>query len=88
MTGFHQLIYLKIRSLVGEKQSFHQLTSKVQDELARESTDFLKIKFLSHGESFLHAWIVDWHLEILIFPMVLSNLHLELRKVVKISLQY
>jgi hypothetical protein len=40
VTGFHQLIYLKIRSLAGEKQSFHQLTSKVQDELAGESADF------------------------------------------------
>jgi hypothetical protein len=55
VTGFHQLIYLKIRSLAGEKQSFHQLTSKVQDELAGESTDFFKIKFLSRGESILHA---------------------------------
>ena len=55
MTGFHQLIYPKICSLVGEKHSFHQLTSKVQDELAGESTDFFKIKFLSRGESILHA---------------------------------
>jgi hypothetical protein len=45
VTGFHQLIYLKIRSLAGEKQSFHQLTSKVQDELAGESADFLKSNF-------------------------------------------
>jgi hypothetical protein len=55
VTGFHQLIYPKIRSLAGEKQSFHQLTSKIQDELAGESADFFKIKFLSHGESVLHA---------------------------------
>jgi hypothetical protein len=55
VTGFHQLIYPKIRSLAGEKQSFHQLTSKVQDELAGESADFFKIKFLSRGESVLHA---------------------------------
>jgi hypothetical protein len=55
VTGFHQLIYLKIRSLAGEKQSFHQLTSKIQDGLAGESADFFKIKFLSHGESVLHA---------------------------------
>jgi hypothetical protein len=55
MTGFHQLIYPKIRSLVGEKQSFHQQTRKIQDELDGESADFFKIKFLSHGESVLHA---------------------------------
>jgi hypothetical protein len=55
VTGFHQLIYPKIRSLSGEKQSFHQLTSKIQEELAGESTYFFKIKFLSHGESILHA---------------------------------
>jgi hypothetical protein len=55
VTDFHQLIYPKIRSLANEKQSFHQLTSKIQDELAGESADFFKIKFLSHGESILHA---------------------------------
>jgi hypothetical protein len=42
VTGFHQLIYPKIRSLAGEKRSFHQLTSKIQDELAGESTNFFK----------------------------------------------
>jgi hypothetical protein len=40
VTSFHQLIYLKIHPLAGEKQSFHHLTSKVQDGLAGESTDF------------------------------------------------
>jgi hypothetical protein len=55
VTGFHQLIYPKIRSLAGEKQSFHQLTSKIPDELVGESADCFKIKFLSHGESVLHA---------------------------------
>jgi hypothetical protein len=55
VTGFHQLIYPKIRSLAGERQSFHQLTSKIQDGLAGESTDLFKIKFLSHGEFVLHA---------------------------------
>jgi hypothetical protein len=46
-----------------------------------------KIIFLSHGESFLHAQIVDWKLDILRFPMLLSNLHLELGKAVKSSPQ-
>jgi hypothetical protein len=55
VTGFHQLIYPKILSLAGERRSFHQLTSKIQDGLAGESADFFKIKFLSHGESVLHA---------------------------------
>jgi hypothetical protein len=45
VTGFHYLIYPKIHSLAGEKQRFHQLTSKVQDELVGESTDFLKSNF-------------------------------------------
>jgi hypothetical protein len=40
VTGFHQLIYPKIRSLADQKQSFHQLTSKIQNELAGESVDF------------------------------------------------
>jgi hypothetical protein len=55
VTSFHQPIYLKSHSLAGEKQSFHQLTSKVQDELAGESAYFFKIKFFSRGESVLHA---------------------------------
>jgi hypothetical protein len=55
VTRFHQLIYPKIRSLAGERRSFHQLTSKIQDGLAGESADFLKIKFLRHGESILHV---------------------------------
>jgi hypothetical protein len=55
VTGFHQLIYSKIHSLAGERQSFHQLTRKIQDGLAGESADFFKIKFLSHGEYVLHA---------------------------------
>ena len=55
VTGFHQLIYPKIRSLAGERQSFHQLPSKIQDGLAGESADFFKIKFLSHGEYIFHA---------------------------------
>jgi hypothetical protein len=42
VTRFHQLIYPKIHSLAGEKQSFHQLTSKIQNELAGESADFFK----------------------------------------------
>jgi hypothetical protein len=55
VTGFHQLIYPKICSLAGERQSFHQLTSEIQDGLAGESANVFKIKFLSHGEFVLHA---------------------------------
>jgi hypothetical protein len=55
VTGFHQLIYPKIRSLAGERRSFHQLTSYNSAFCAGESADFFKIKFLSHGESVLHA---------------------------------
>ena len=84
---FHQLIFPESAPLAGEKQSFHQLTSKIQDGLAGESTNVFKIKFLSHGESVLHTGIVDRHLQILIFPMVLSNMHLEFGKLVKCSLQ-
>jgi hypothetical protein len=55
MTGFHQLIYPKICSLAAERQSFQQLTSHNYAFYAGESADFFKIKFLSHGESVLHA---------------------------------
>jgi hypothetical protein len=38
---FHQLIFPKYDPLAGEKQSFHQLTSKIQGGIAGESADFL-----------------------------------------------
>ena len=91
---FHRLICPESAPLASEKESFQWLTSIFQNQWAGESVDFLmktalgKIKFLSRGESILHVWIVDWHLEILIFPMVLSDLFLELGKVVKIHPQY
>jgi hypothetical protein len=39
--SFHQLIFPKYDPLAGEKQSFHQLTSKVQGRITGESADFL-----------------------------------------------
>jgi hypothetical protein len=55
LTGFPQLTYLKICSLAAERCSFQQLTSHNYAFCTGESADFFKIKFLSHGESVLHA---------------------------------
>jgi hypothetical protein len=55
VTGFQQLTYPKICSLVVERQSFQQLISYDSAFCASESADFFKIKFLSHGEFVLHA---------------------------------
>jgi hypothetical protein len=55
MTGFQQLTYPKICSLAAESHHFPQLTSHNSAFCAGESADFFKIKFLSHGESVLHA---------------------------------
>jgi hypothetical protein len=55
VTGFQQLTYPKICSLAVERRSFQQLTSYNSAFCAGESADFFKIKFLSHGESVLHA---------------------------------
>jgi hypothetical protein len=42
-----------------------------------------KINFLNRGMSVLHVQIVDFHLQIIRFPMVQSDLDLELGKLVK-----
>ena len=55
---------------------------KIQKKLPLE-----KIDFLSRPMSVLHVQIVDFDLQIISYPLVLSDLNLEFGKAVKISPQ-
>jgi hypothetical protein len=75
------------------KRSFRWLMNSRPVRLNHRKSEFpakmplVKINFLSHGISVSHVPIVDRHLQIVRFPMVQSDLDLELGKLVKISLQ-
>jgi len=75
------------------KQAFGGWLAQFLGNLTTESQNFQKrlplgkINFLSHKISVSHVPIVDRHLQIVGFPMVQSDLDLEIGKIVKISLQ-
>jgi hypothetical protein len=55
VTGFPQRIAREKRSLAAESRHFQQLTSKIFGELAVESGQIFKIKFLGHRKSVFHV---------------------------------
>jgi hypothetical protein len=55
VTGFPQRIAREKRSLAAESRHFPQLTSKIFGELAVESGQIFKIKFLGHRKSVFHV---------------------------------